>query len=140
MAADLIAAGPHAAGSLAVARLDERLCEMRLHEPELIDAVLRGRALGLVHVLLALVVVDRGEGLFERRDCGRANSRRAPVTASPSAERARPTATATMNEGMNRPACMNPPLVVQLASSPRSVPCFPSTPMSTSHFASAAMS
>src|SRR5579863_6362929 len=71
MSADLITAGPNAAGTFAVTREDERLRVVRLHEPHLIDAVLRGRAFGFVHVLLALVVVGRRVRLIEGGDGGR---------------------------------------------------------------------
>ena len=55
MAADLIAAGPYAARAFAVARFDQRLGKVRLHERVVVDAILRVGALDLVRVQLVRV-------------------------------------------------------------------------------------
>ena len=50
MAADLIAAGPHAARAFARARFDQGLGKVRLHERVVVDAVLHVGALHFVRV------------------------------------------------------------------------------------------
>jgi len=68
VAADLRAAGPDAARTCAVARFDERLGVMRLHERIDVDPVLAVRALHFVRVKLVRIVVDRREHRVERVD------------------------------------------------------------------------
>src|SRR5581483_9455490 len=140
VAADGVAAGPNAAAAAPVAVDDERLGLVRPLPPIIIRARLRTAAEHFVRLDGQRVIVDFDKSVVESGDRGRA---RGTCRARNERKRQSEHGKAAMQPAVvSHEVVFSRSLGVPLGWAPsptKSVPCLPSTPMSTSHLALAAI-